>query len=166
MRLYISGKKAWNSTFSAENGDAIYVAQSPKKIFGRTTTIKRVVPSYAYTWGSKETYGTSDNVAQFAWKTFRSARLRIRNKEVKTRSFFRKKGWHVHGRWMLGTGIPELRLNNDSRTLVARYHPKGQQEFFTAKVSKPFLEIMSGWKGITDEIVVSFVYIEKLVEDD
>ncbi|KAG6865416.1 hypothetical protein C0991_002806 [Blastosporella zonata] len=154
MRLYISGKKAWNSTFSAENGDAMYVAQSPKKVFGRTTTINRIVPSSVHACGGKE----SDNVAQFAWKTFRSARLRMRNKEVRTRAFYKKKGWHFHGR--------RLRLNNDSRILVARYHPKGQQEFFSAKVTKPFLDIMPGWKSITDDIVVSFVYIEKLVEDD
>ncbi|KAG6916955.1 hypothetical protein DXG01_004504 [Tephrocybe rancida] len=166
MRLYINGKTAWNSTFSAENGDAVYVAQSPKRIFGRTTNIDRVAPDLGYPSGSNE----ACHIAQFAWKTFFSARLRIHNKEVRTRSFFKKKGWHLHGRdrvfeiegckyrWMLGTGVPELRLHDKCKTLVARYHPRVH--------GKPFLEILPGWKGIADDIVVSFIYIEKLVEDD
>ncbi|KAG6811299.1 hypothetical protein H0H92_008094 [Tricholoma furcatifolium] len=166
MRIYISGNRAWNSTFFSEDGDALYQASSPKKMFGRTTTIHRV------------DCRSDKYVAQFTWKTFQSAKLRFRDKEVRTRSFFRKKGWSLYGRdrvfevngcqfrWMLGSGIPELRLSKDPKVLVARYYPKGRQEFFTAKTSEPYLEIMSGWKGIQDEIVMSFIYIEKLVEDD
>ncbi|KAG6901262.1 hypothetical protein C0995_014441 [Termitomyces sp. Mi166 len=168
MRLYISGKKAWNSRFCAENGDVIYETRSPRKIFGRTTTISRIDD-----WDGRE---LSSHFAQFAWKTFRSARLRFRNKEVRTRSFFKKKGWGMRGRdrvfeidgyqfrWKLGSG--ELRLNSHPHMLVARYYPKGQPEFFATRPSKPFLEIMSEWKNFADDIIVSFVYIEKLVEDE
>ncbi|KAG5341354.1 hypothetical protein C0989_011233 [Termitomyces sp. Mn162] len=168
MRIYISGKEAWNSTFCAENGDVIYETLSPRKIFGRTTTINRIE--------DRNGHEMSSNLAQFAWKTFRSARLQFRNKEVRTRSFFKKKGWGMHGRdrvfeldgyqfrWKLGSG--ELRLNNRPHMLVARYYPEGKRGSLTSKASKPFLEIMSGWKNFTDDIIVSFVYIEKLVEDE
>ncbi|KAG6837093.1 hypothetical protein H0H93_014985 [Arthromyces matolae] len=161
MRLYILGTKAWNSKFCAENGDTIYETRSPKKLFGRTTTVSRIDDRYGHSKSLGKSY-----LAQFAWKTFRSGRLRFDNKEVRTRSFFKKQGWGLHGRdrvfeigdyqfrWKLGSGVPE--------TVVARYHPMT----LSTRASKPYLEILPGWKNFADDIVVSFVYIEKLVEDD
>ncbi|KAG6876924.1 hypothetical protein C0993_012034 [Termitomyces sp. T159_Od127] len=168
MRLYMSGKKAWNSTFSTENGDVIYETWSPRKIFGRTTTISRIEDPNGQ--------ALSSHLAQYAWRTFCSARLRFRNQEVRTRSFFKKKGWGIHGRdrvfeidgyqfrWKLGSG--ELRLNKHPHMLVARYFPKGKEESFSSKANRPFLEIMSGWKNFADDIMISFIYVEKLVEDE
>lgn len=100
----MSGKKAWNSTFSTENGDIIYETWSPKRIFGRTTTINRVED-----WNG---HVSSSHLAQFAWKTFCSARLHFRNQEVQTRSFFRKKGWGIHGWYVLLFVLVSIHTND------------------------------------------------------
>lgn len=96
---------------------------------------------------------------------------------MSTRSFFKKEGWGWRGsdrvfmapdgrqyRWKLGTMAPELRAHNHAQTLVARFHPGGKTCFFSSR--SPFLEILPAGEHIADAILISFVYIEKLHEDD
>jgi hypothetical protein len=51
-------------------------------------------------------------------------------------------------------------LNDGSGTPVARYHRKSFG--IIGKAKNPCLEILEAGKGIADEIVVTFVYVEKL----
>jgi hypothetical protein len=54
-------------------------------------------------------------------------------------------------------------LNDGSGTPVARYHRK--RFGIIGKARKPCLEILEAGKGIADEIVVTFAYVEKLRMD-
>ena len=97
IRLHLSGTSPTNSTFHDAEGQALYKAQTSSRIFGRTTTICRIVPNHPNGGGNRmrDVFG---HIAKFEWKSFRSSRMRFRGREFKTRTFFRKQGWSRHGR--------------------------------------------------------------------
>ncbi|KAF8068830.1 hypothetical protein FPV67DRAFT_1414503 [Lyophyllum atratum] len=175
MQLYLSGASPFNSTFHSPDGQAIYKVQTSSKTFGRTTTICRILQNDAlFNTTMRDTFG---HLAQIEWKTLRSSVLRFHGREMRTRSFFKKEGWGWRGsdrvfvapdgrqyRWKLGTMAPELTAHNATQTPIARFHPRGQTCFSPSR--SPFLEILSAGEHIADAILVSFVYIEKLREDE
>ncbi|KAF5379133.1 hypothetical protein D9615_005855 [Tricholomella constricta] len=193
MQLYLSGPRAFHSTYHDANGQAIYKVRTSSQVFGRTTTVSRILRNeILYDHSMRDIFG---HLAQIEWKSFRSSILRFYGREMRTRSFFKKQGWGWHGcdrvfaapdgreyRWKLGTAAPEagildltlylmanpylsqLRSHNEKQTLVARFNPGGNSCFFSAR--SPFLEILPAGEHIADAIVVSFVYIEKLREDE
>ncbi|GLB42116.1 hypothetical protein LshimejAT787_1101310 [Lyophyllum shimeji] len=175
MRLYLSNTSPFNSTFHTADGQAIYKVRTSSKTFGRTTTIYRILQNDAvFDCTMRDIFG---HLAQIEWKSLRSSRIRFRGRELRTRSVFKKKGWGWRGsdrvfiapdgrqyRWKLGTASPELRILNDTQALVARFHPGGKTCFFPSR--SPFLEILPAGEHIADAILVSFVYIEKLREDE
>ncbi|KAG5637027.1 hypothetical protein H0H81_006062 [Sphagnurus paluster] len=175
MYLYLSGPHAFNTTFHDTYGQAIYKVRTSSKMFGRTTTVCRILRNEILCdYSMRDIFG---HLAQIEWKSFRSSVLRFRGCEMATRSFFKRHSWGLRGsdrlfaapdgckyRWCLDTAAPELRAHDEKQTLVARFHPGGNNCFFSAK--SPFLEILPAGEHIADLILVSFVYIEKLREDD
>jgi len=182
MQLFLSNPSPINCTYTNSEGQALYSVRTPSRIFGRMTAICRVSNDLC---GRDDKYPGYDcsvrdgfkHLANFEWKSFRSSRLRFGEREFKTRSFFRKEGWGWHGRhrvfagpdgreykWKLNSTSPELNVNDGAETPVARYH-SGRSGLFS-KPQDACLEICPAGEHMVDAILVTFIYIEKLREDE
>ncbi|RDB30110.1 hypothetical protein Hypma_013945 [Hypsizygus marmoreus] len=181
MHLYLSSASPMNTVFRNEVGQALYRVRTPSRVFGRTTTISRIVPNNTSTRAEKcgrfEMHDVFGHLAQIEWKSFRSSRLRFQDREMKTRAFFRKQGFGCRGRnrvfvapdgreykWKLNSRPPELRTNDERQTLVARFH-LWRHPYFSSPPT-PSLEILPAGEHIADMILVSFIYIERLRQDE
>ncbi|TFK34265.1 hypothetical protein BDQ12DRAFT_613813, partial [Crucibulum laeve] len=115
-------------------------------------------------------------LGQIEFRTIQSSRIRYQGQEVETSAFFRKSGFGWHGRhriftgpdgkeykWKLGIRVPELVVNDGTKTPVARFHR--QRLGILSKARPASLEIFPAGEHIADVIVVTFVYIEKLRKD-
>jgi hypothetical protein len=91
MRLYLSNASPFNCTYIDAEGQALYSVRTPSKIFRWSTTIYPATPDDPQDMDDR--FGP---VAHFEWKSFRSSRLHLKGKKVRTRSFFRKTGWGWH----------------------------------------------------------------------
>lgn len=58
----------------------------------------------------------------------------------------------------------QLRLNSGSKAIVARYHSRRSSPF--GKALSAYIEIFPAGEWIVDTILITFIYIEKLREDE
>ncbi|KAK7442480.1 hypothetical protein VKT23_016077 [Stygiomarasmius scandens] len=113
-------------------------------------------------------------IAQIDWKFFKSSKFRFGDgKEVLAKDFFRKESWGCYGRhrvftasdgveykWILGAWVPSLRTNDADKTPVAYFHRRKLGIF--SKSEPAYLEIYPAGEHMVNEIVTTFVYIEKI----
>ncbi|KAF9467770.1 hypothetical protein BDZ94DRAFT_1247646 [Collybia nuda] len=184
MHLYLSNASPINSIYANADGQALYKVRTPSRLFGRTTAICSIIEGGVPARTEQDIYqngATQDRfgqLAKFEWKSFRSSKIRFtsRGREVKTRSFFKKQGMGWHGRsrafvapdgreyrWRLSAN-PELHLNDETKAPVARFH-SGRSGAF-CKPQSACLEILPAGEHIIDTILVTFIYVEKLREDE
>ncbi|KAJ7490956.1 hypothetical protein FB451DRAFT_628376 [Mycena latifolia] len=182
MRLLLTTATPSNSIYTDESGAPKYKVNTPFKVHDRTTAISRVVEhgiprrrsgSVSGPDGEEEEGERFASLAHIDWHLVEPTVIRFRGRELSTRDFFRKVGWGWYGRhrvftaldgreykWILGAYTSQLKLNDAAETPVARYSPKKLGLFF--KPRKASLEVFSPFEGMVDEIVVTFVYIERL----
>ncbi|KAK0451407.1 uncharacterized protein EV420DRAFT_1311985 [Desarmillaria tabescens] len=109
------------------------------------------------------------------WKVFASSVMRYKGEEVKATTYLKKQGWGSYGRnrvfkgpdgkeykWILGSSIPELILNDGSKTLIARFHTRKLGVFSPANARPAYLEILPDGEHMVDVIFFTFIYIEKI----
>ncbi|KAF9466720.1 hypothetical protein BDZ94DRAFT_1212195, partial [Collybia nuda] len=164
MNLYLSNHSPIHSTFTGNDGQALYKVDTPMKVFGRTSTITRAV--------SEELLNLEDGVdmrdrfeflAQIEYKAFASSIIKFEDTRVETRAYFQKEGWGPYGRphaftgpdgkrykWFMNFFTSELILNDGSKTPVAQFH---RRRVGILRKSQPaYLEIFPPGKRIVDTI--------------
>jgi len=177
MRLYLSKRSPLRSVYTNEFGEAIYKVETPLKLSGQTITIARSIPAdIPHRDGEAALENRFAHLAQIDWRYIESTKIRFAGNDLDDKTFFRKEGLGWYGlrdrvftatdgkeyKWFLGARIPELKLNDESKTPVAQFHEK----IGVFKQARPaFLEIFPAGEHMVDEILVTFVYIAKLKED-
>ncbi|KAF8888277.1 hypothetical protein BD779DRAFT_1611346 [Infundibulicybe gibba] len=164
MLLYLSDSSPLHSTFSNEEGQAIYKVDTPFKLKNRTATIRRV----------DDMRDQFAHLAQVEWRVFGSSRIRQDGEEVETKTFFRKAGCGWYGRnrvftapdgkeykWKMGLSTSTLVSNDKVGKHVARFHLK----HYIINRRPASLEIYPGGEGIMDTIFITFIYFEKIRKD-
>lgn len=111
MNLYLSKHSHLNSTYSNEQGQALFSVETPwgLGIRERTATITRVNPNFASRADEEHTELEEDvdfrdhwtPIGQVQFHTFKSSILVIGHDEVETSTYFRKEGLGWLGRWLL-----------------------------------------------------------------
>ncbi|TFK24650.1 hypothetical protein FA15DRAFT_687403 [Coprinopsis marcescibilis] len=169
--LYILSKdEPWNATYCTPEGQAMYKATSPAKLTGRKAYIDKIIPNGVVAHDMEDRF---TRLAQIDFHTFTSSKITMGGITRHTDDIFRKKrvGWFGRDRifqgpdgneyrWELGSWKPELYLNDNTKTLVAKYHQKHTDVFQDARPAS--LEIFPPGENIPDMIIVTFVYIEYL----
>ncbi|KAF9266001.1 hypothetical protein L218DRAFT_942779 [Marasmius fiardii PR-910] len=175
MKFTLSGDYV-NSTYADENGRIIYKVQTTSTLPGGYTNILKVLPddiprreslSLDTSGGGRDYLGDRFiHIARIDWKSFH---IFSRGEDIPTKTLFRKEGWNRNrifmgddGReykWVLGPRQPELQLNDETKTQVAKYHQRNVMGIFGEK--RPgVLEIFPEGESMMDTIMMTFVYIE------
>ncbi|GLB35659.1 hypothetical protein LshimejAT787_0212240 [Lyophyllum shimeji] len=182
MHLYLSTPSPLNATFTNEDGQVMYKVDTPMAVGTRTSTISCVVPndipqqqsdSSAAEESMKDRFA---HLAQVEHNVVGSSVLRFGGKEILTKEYFRKEGWGAYGRhrvftasdgreykWLLQTFTPKLIVNDESKGVVAKFHRRN-----LGIIGKPrprSLEIFPAGEHMVQEILVTFVYVEKIRKD-
>jgi len=183
MRFILSTHKPINATYKdAETGDVQYKVRSPIKVHERISTISRRVDvdiprrnSGASEQGDATTdSGTFGHLAQLSWYLRAPSVMRIGGKDIDPKNFFQKPKvpWYAFQqriftaqdgkeyRWTGGAHYTKLKLNDGSDTLVAEYRCKSVG--LISKARDPYLEIFPPYEHMVDEIIITFVYVERL----
>ncbi|KAG5637189.1 hypothetical protein H0H81_005446 [Sphagnurus paluster] len=177
MHLYLSSSSPLHSTFSNEEGQVLYKVETPvMSLSARTSTISCVVPS---TSGPDSTTSMQDTFAllgQVEHNRFSSSVMRFGGNEFKTKDYFRKEGLGPYGRhrvftasdgreykWLLQDSKSKLITNDEAKTLVASFHVK--HFGIIGKARPASLEIFPPGEHIVQEILITFIYIEKIRKD-
>ncbi|KAJ6630323.1 hypothetical protein B0H10DRAFT_1939093 [Mycena sp. CBHHK59/15] len=188
MQLILTTATPSNSVYIDSSGTKHYKVQTPFKVHDRTTTISRAIDSdipqrLSESSNQLEPHDADEDakadqirfgsLAYINWRVVESSVIHFCGRELETKSFLRKDGWGWYGRhrvftaldgkeykWCLGAYTSQLRVNDATETLVARYKPKKFGLF--SKPRKASLEISPPFEYMMDEILVTFVYIERL----
>ncbi|KAJ6567120.1 hypothetical protein B0H19DRAFT_1139526 [Mycena capillaripes] len=185
MQLFLTTATPSNAVYVDGSGSPQYKVTTPFKVHDRTTAISRIVEreiprrqSTGSSSGAHEDRVVDENtrfanLANIDWRLFDSSVIHFRGQELAVREFFRKEGWGWYGRhrvftaqdgrefkWVLGAYTSQLKLNDTAETLVACYRPKKLGIF--SKPRKASIEIFPPFEDMLDEIMVTFVYIERL----
>ncbi|KAJ7932733.1 hypothetical protein B0H13DRAFT_2650715 [Mycena leptocephala] len=184
MQLFLTTGTPSNAVYTDASGAPQYKVNTPFKVHHRTTSISRVVEHEIPRRHSGSSSGGNEspleegvrrfaNLATIDWRVFDSSVIHFRGQELAVRDFFRKEGWGWYGRhrvftaldgrefkWILGAYTPQLKLNDAAETPVAFYRPKKLGVF--SKPRKASIEVFPPFEDMLDEIMVTFVYIERL----
>ncbi|KAG5642050.1 hypothetical protein DXG03_003749 [Asterophora parasitica] len=173
MHLYLSTRHHLNSIYSNEEGQALYKVETPSGIASRTSSISYVVPNEG---GDKSMVDRYAHLAQVDHNAVASSVLRFGGIQYETKDYFRKEGWGAQGRnriftgpdgreykWVLQSYDCNLFTNDDAKTPIAAYHQKTYG--FFSKAHPASLEIFPGGEHMIKEILITFVYIEKIRKD-
>ncbi|KAF8162634.1 hypothetical protein B0H34DRAFT_692229 [Crassisporium funariophilum] len=178
MHLYLSSPTPWNTTYCTESGQVIYKSDAPLKLGARPITIKRIRPSI-----TPPTAGTDNtlrdhfaHLAEIEYHSFRNSRIRYAEVDVPVNEFFKKQGWGWYGRnrvfkgpdgkeytWHLTSRVSKLFTNDTAKTPIASFHRRRLGVLTDPRPAS--LEIFPAGEHMTDLIVVTFVYVEKLRTD-
>ncbi|KAL0569944.1 hypothetical protein V5O48_012019 [Marasmius crinis-equi] len=169
MTLTLSGSYL-NSTYADENGRVIYKVNTTTTLPGGSSNIVKLlpddIPRMQNVEGDEVPGDRFAHLARIDWKIYS---IFHHGEELVTKQFFRREsGWAKKRnrifmgedgkeyKWVLGPVYPELRLNDESQTVVAKYNPGS---VFTKK--RPgVLEIFPSARHMMDIIVMTFVYVE------
>jgi len=174
MLLYPSTLPPWNTTFRNMEGQIIYKTEFLTHYgIPRQITIKRIIPpnSIDLATGSEDALRDSfSDLAEIYYEVL-SSRIRYNGTEMSTSQFFRKSGFMGRHRvftgldgkeyeWELRPNACNLYLKDDSRPLVASYHPRTYGIIGEARPSS--FEIHPEGQHMVDLIFVTFIFVERL----
>ncbi|KAJ7457965.1 hypothetical protein B0H11DRAFT_2062080 [Mycena galericulata] len=191
MRLILSSRKPVHAAYKdAATGVVHYKVRSSNKLHEFVSTITRRIDvdiprrnsghPQAGTESDRGQAGTIGDrfglLAQLCWYLRSPSVIRFGGEEIDPATFFRKveMPWYVKLPVRVFTGkdgkeykwscsmhhTTQLRLNDGSDTLVAEYHPRSLG--LISKKRDPCLEIFPPFEHMVDEILITFIYIERL----
>ncbi|KAF5349674.1 hypothetical protein D9756_008870 [Leucocoprinus leucothites] len=115
--------------------------------------------------------------AQVEFHNWHSSRFRFDGRELSVGDYFRKEGWSSYGRdriftasdgkeyrWQLGGSIIDMVRNDGSKTRVVEFK-EFRHKIGPFKGRPASLEIDDSCIPILDEIILTFIYCEKLRND-
>jgi len=185
MELRLSRNSPTNCILKDGQGRPRYQIATPFQWSRKVTTISRFMPGRGAPSGERagdakggrapdagiHLMGLPDErVAQIEWHTVRHTKFNFGVQEVDSSRYLPKKGLFgrqrtfvgMDGRpykWSLGQRTCSLELNDGSKTPVARFHRRSFG--IVGKAHNGYLEIMPQGMPIVDDVVVTFVYVEK-----
>ncbi|KAF8888283.1 hypothetical protein BD779DRAFT_463652 [Infundibulicybe gibba] len=182
MRLFLSEPTPLNATYTNEMGQAIYKVATPDKLFGTpVATIRRIVPSSVRDSTSTSTSLTSlrdqfGHLAQVEWHTLNHRGSAWVGRRSRRRIFSRR--WDGVGsggeqrvftapdgkeyKWKIGMSSSTLRAIDSTAARIAKYRQKN----YIINRRPASLEISPAGEHIMDTILVTFVYIEMVRQDE
>ncbi|KXN82687.1 hypothetical protein AN958_02252 [Leucoagaricus sp. SymC.cos] len=117
-------------------------------------------------------------IAQVEFQTLESTRFHFDGRSVSVADYFRKQGWSSYGRdrifmasdgreyrWQLGARHLKLVTNDNNKKQIAKYRDYHISLGPLLKGRPASLEVDSSVEPILDEIMMTFVYCQKLRED-
>jgi len=167
MKLVFTTDSHLNTTLVDEtSGLVMYEVETERKFMSRTTVIRK---SFTNRRG-KPVPHTSTEVAKIQWKTWSSDRIVYYGCDMKRDEFMPKAGLFSDGflitvngtkyRWSTGSpgqDPPKLVTKDRKKRMVAKLHEA--RHFFRRR--RAYLEVAPAGLTMLDQIVVSFVYVEK-----
>ncbi|KAJ7354657.1 hypothetical protein DFH08DRAFT_49502 [Mycena albidolilacea] len=181
MRLILSTHKPINATYKdAETGIVQYKVRSPIKVHELISTITRRIDSDIPRRNSGASDASTDSgrfglLAELSWHMRAPSVMRIGGKDIDPTTFFQKPTsvkWYSlpdriftaqdgkEYRWRAGAHSTKLKLNDGSDTVVAEY--KCKSVGLISKARDPSLEIFPPFEHMVDEIMITFVFVERL----
>ncbi|GLB35680.1 hypothetical protein LshimejAT787_0212450 [Lyophyllum shimeji] len=158
MHLYLSTRSVINSTFANEDGQVLYKVETPMAAGTRVSTISMVVPDDV-----PQRDGEPDMHDRFA---------HLAEIEHHTKDYFRKEGFSRFGRnrvwtasdgreykWLLRSMKSELVTNDSEEKTIAKSHRRSLG--ILGPVRPGYLEILPEGEHIVQEILITFIYVEK-----
>ncbi|KAL0567933.1 hypothetical protein V5O48_014061 [Marasmius crinis-equi] len=113
------------------------------------------------------------HLARINWRL--NATIQFGGNELEADKFLRRVSWGKYraftdedGReykWLLGARSSELYLNDESKTPVAKFHPKNIGSFFGGEKRPASLEIFPIGESQADLIMITFLFVEKSRRD-
>ncbi|KAF8058592.1 hypothetical protein FPV67DRAFT_509570 [Lyophyllum atratum] len=179
MHLYLSTVSVINSTYSNENGQVIYKVDTPMALGTRTSTISYVVPNdIPQEDVDPDMRDKFDLFGQVEHKRVGSSVLRFAGHEFETKTYLRKSSeWGAHGlhhriftasdgleyKWLLQRVKCKLVVNDEKQTVVATFHRQSHGLIGAARPAS--LDILPAGEHISQEIFMTFIYMEKMRKD-
>jgi len=183
MKLILSDDSPLSTIITNSSGQSLYHIDTPYRQGPRTTIIRRSRNApVSYSSSTKDTPSVlsegetltngRDNefseLASIEWHTFASSKLRYEGKEVDLKQFMPNEKSFARGRRII-TGLdgrtyrwnhPVLELNDGSKTPIAVYKRRRCRSREQA-----MLEIMPEGEHMPDLIVITWVYVEKIIRN-
>ncbi|KAF7367975.1 hypothetical protein MSAN_00863000 [Mycena sanguinolenta] len=185
MHLELSPHNPLNATYyDTESGRAEYRVQTEFKAHNSVTTISRRIESDvprrnsapnldALTSSASGAEGERFGLlAKISWRVVGSSIIQFGEREIDTGTFFKVKGFGLFGlesgftaldgkeyRWRKKINRTTLEMHGQPDTLVADF--KGKSMGIIGEARKPSLEIPIPYEYMADEIMVTFIYVEK-----
>ncbi|GLB35660.1 hypothetical protein LshimejAT787_0212250 [Lyophyllum shimeji] len=179
MHLYLSTPSPLNSVYTNEHGQALYKINTPGMFGARKSTISCVVPNDIPGEDSEPSMQDRfEYLAQVEHNVLAPSVLRFGGKAFRTNEYFRKEGRGAHGmrhriftaasdgreyKWLLEQFTPKLIVDDEAETVVAEFHRRNLG--IIGKARPASLEIHPAGKHMVEEILVTFIYIEKFRKD-
>ncbi|KAG5637190.1 hypothetical protein H0H81_005447 [Sphagnurus paluster] len=170
MHLYLSSSSPLRSTFSNAEDQVLFKVETPVCLGTLTSSISYVVPNDSDPNGSLSMQDKFAHLGQV---------------EHKTKDYFRKEGWGPYGcgshmifllrhrvftasdgreyKWLLQALTSKLIINDGTKTLVAYFHRRGLRVI--GKPKRASLQIFASGAHIVHEILITFIYVEKIRND-
>jgi len=183
MKLILSDDSPLSTIITSSSGEALYHIDTLYKQGHRTTIIRRSRNAPAsYSSSTKDTQSVlsegetitneRDNefseLASIEWHTFASSKLRYEGKEVDLKQFMPNEKSFSRGRRVITApdgrtyrwNHPVLELNDGSKTPIAVYKRSRCRSREHAT-----LEIMPEGEHMRDLIMITWVYVEKIIRN-
>ncbi|KAF9523185.1 hypothetical protein CPB83DRAFT_821852 [Crepidotus variabilis] len=168
MHLYLSSNKSWRSNYYAGDGLVLYKAHTTRqKHRGETIIISKLQSSRIYVPIAEIEFHPSSLLGKDSRIKF--GNLNLPAKEVLQKGSFKLVG---HGErtfigpdgqeyvWKLGSQKGKQLVHKTSKTPVATFHR--EHKGFLSKTRPASLEILPQAELMTDNIITTFVYMERL----
>ncbi|KAG2041940.1 hypothetical protein BDR03DRAFT_946015 [Suillus americanus] len=170
--LSLSSEHVHNTVITNEQGQVLYKTETPFRLagIGCTTTIQKIKPN-------EDQYQMQDQfdvLAEIEWHRFSSSKFRHGGTEVETKEFIpRRDLWGQQRvfigpdsrpyRWDLEFTVVVLSRDDASRTEVARFHRATLG--IVGRKRKAMLEVSPEVAHMMDTVIMTFIYVEGLRED-
>ncbi|TFY54720.1 hypothetical protein EVG20_g9592 [Dentipellis fragilis] len=171
MNLHVSRGSFLNTVLRDDSGEPHYHIETSftKELRGRETTVSRFLPG-TDAFGSGEALPEQE-IAKIEWHRFKPTLFKWLGRAVEVGTYMPYKGalWRkraftaTDGQsyvWTYGLRRSYLARDDDTHTCIARYHRRSF-DLIRGESRKAYLEISPDGLNIADEIVVTFVYIER-----
>ncbi|KAH7921062.1 hypothetical protein BV22DRAFT_756907 [Leucogyrophana mollusca] len=168
MHFVLSTSSVRNTIMTNEQGQAVYMTNTPSKMGSRTTTVSKIRPNEK----KSDMRDEFDSIAEIEWHFFASSIFRMNGKEVRTKDFIPSGGLQGRRRtftgpdgksykWVLNFTSVSLELADGSQKNLASFQRAGA---FGQK-SGAVLEVSPLVAHMLDLVIITFIYVEKLRRD-
>ncbi|KAG6819714.1 hypothetical protein H0H93_009330 [Arthromyces matolae] len=180
MHLYLSNSSHLNSSFTNDDGQVLYKVETPFVFGAQVSTVTCVVPNdIPHASDGKVEPSMQDRFAYMGkveHNLVSSSVIHFGGNAYQTKDYLRKDGWGVYGRnrvftaadgreykWLSRSSSSKLITNDASKTLVAKFHRRSYG--IIGKAHPASLEIFQEGEHMIQEILMTFIYIEKIRQD-